>query len=104
MNYPKWWNDTITVYNKYLDNDRIAKFQRKVITGCFYSTRLITNTQNGDILIPSNYGVRVRENKDYVSYMEWTPNEEGKFTFNAGDIIIKGNVEDEIDDGVRGKL
>lgn len=102
MSYPKWWNDTLTVYNKYFDEDRIAHFKRTVVKKAFYTTNLTVNVQSGDLLDVNTYGVRVRKDPNYINSLEWNP-ELDKYTLKADDIIVKGEIEDEIDENIKGK-
>lgn len=104
-NYPEWWNTTITVFNKYEDPaTRKVTWYRTVLENCFYK-----NTGNrivvGETTIEtSNTLCRIPINSAFLEKYEWVDVEDKSkyFTLGAGDIIIKGNVIDDIDEYVAG--
>lgn len=102
-NYAVWWDDTVTVYNGYEDpQTHLKKWYRTVLTGCFYrdigenikinNVELETNTLLCRIPIKDNYM------KPYL----WValPNDEKSryFTLKQGDIVVEGEVTEEIDE------
>ena len=101
--YPIWWDSTLTVYNKYEDKQtNIVKWYRKVVTNCFWK-----NTGNkisiGDTVLETNdIIIRVPKADNFLEKYLWVqkPNDEMKnyFTLGNGDIIVKGEVTDEIDE------
>ena len=88
MNYPKWWNKTLTIYNKSVGEDDEIKYTRQVVTNCFLksSPAYSISGDTGNIKNPTT--VRI-PNCDIV--------------INIGDIIIIGVKEDEIDEYTTGK-
>ena len=104
-NYPEWWNTTVTVFNKYEDPaTRKVTWHRTVLHNCFYK-----NTGNrivvGETTIETNTTLcRIPINKAFLEKYEWVDAVKSKhFTLGAGDIIIKGNVIDDIDEYVAGR-
>lgn len=105
--YPIWWENTITLYNRYQDpvTDLIT-WTPTVIHDCFVkraNNRIIiggTSIETGDKL------VRIRESEDYVTYSKWIelPNDirAKKFTLHLGDLIIFYEVSDVIDEYSKG--
>lgn len=82
--YPEWWNRTVTLYNKYKDENNKVKYNRVVVDGCFVSRGTLKQL-NGTISInDSSYVCRFRYKDD--------------LKINTGDIIITKVVEDEIDE------
>ena len=103
--YPDWWCDTVTLYNKYTAPNGEITWYRTVLTGCFwkYTTdyeRVDNETQMVKVLL-----CRVRKNKKYADCYVWRDlsDKSSRFTFNEGDILIKGKVEDVIDEYTKGK-
>lgn len=102
-NFPAWWGDTITIYNRYEDpQTNLITWTSTIINGCFFK-----NTNNrltvGQTVIESNsIIVRIPENSTYKPYAEWimlgNDNRPGYFTLHQGDIIILGEVQDVIDE------
>lgn len=102
--YPDWWCDTVTLYNKYEAPNKEVTWYRTVLTGCFwkYTTdyeRVDDVTQVTKVLL-----CRVRKNKKYIDCYEWRDlaDKSSRFTFNEGDILIRGKVEDIVDDYLQG--
>jgi hypothetical protein len=104
--YPDWWCDTVTLYNRYEDNVGEITWYRTVLTGCFW--KYITDYNRvGDVTdITKVLLCRVRKSNKYLDCYKWQAlsDKSGKFTFNEGDILIKGKIEDTVDeytDGIR---
>lgn len=102
--YPDWWCDTVTLYNKYEAPNKEVTWYRTVLVGCFwkYTTdyeRVDDVTQVTKVLL-----CRVRKNKKYIDCYEWRElaDKSSRFTFNEGDILIKGKIEDTIDEYTKG--
>ena len=104
--YPEWWNTTITVFNKYEDPaTRRITWYRTVLHNCFWKytgnkivvgeTTLETNT----ILC------RIPHSSAILEKYQWNDmvDKSHYFTLSAGDIIIKGNVTDALDEYVSGQ-
>lgn len=106
MSYPHWWNETITLYNKYFDEDGIARYKRKVLTGCSYGKDIYEEDANGIKKLISLNILRIRKNPDYLNWIKWNEiedkDETEKFTLNMQDIVVIGEVEDEIDEDTKG--
>ena len=104
-NYPEWWNTTVTVFNKYEDpSSRLITWYKTVIHNCFWK-----NTGNkliiGETSIDTNSTMcRIPLHIAFLERYQW--NEEADksshFTLSPGDIIIKGEVEDIIDEYASG--
>ena len=107
-NYPSWWNTTITIYNKYEDpQTNLVTWFRHVVDGAFWK-------YSGDKVIVGNVVLetkdvicRIRKDELFKEKFEWIniPNDEMSqyFTLSQGDIIIKGEVEDEVNEYMSGK-
>lgn len=95
------FNDTCTVYNKYVDSG-IEKWQRTVLTGVFWdsvrgSNFRKTGVENADsvtILIPGFVTV----DRKYVSPKSWQAltGKSSSWTLQPGDTIVKGNISYEV--------
>lgn len=103
--YPVWWDTTITLYNKYEASNGETTWYRTVLIGCFWKyvtdyTRLEDAMHTTKVLL-----CRVRKSNDFLESYEWREND-GRgsyFTFSEGDILIKGEVTDDVDDYIPGK-
>lgn len=106
MSYPAWWNKTVTLYNRFEDGEGVVKWYRTVLPGCFVKTvpALIISGNTGTEKPQAT--VRIRKSENYVPSAEWL-NDESKrnfgFTVQNEDIIVIGNVSDDIDEYESGK-
>lgn len=103
--YPEWWNTTVTLYNKYESSSGEVTWYRTVLKGCFWKyvtdyQRINDATQVTKVLL-----CRVRKNRDFLEDYEWQEisDKSSYFTFTDGDILIKGEVEDTIDEYTKGQ-
>ena len=107
-NYPSWWDQTITVYNKYEDPEtRVITWYKTVLTDCFwkYSDESILV---GSTRIETNQTIcRVPINDAFLEKYLWEQLSEtdkaSHFTFGPGDIIIKGEASDIVNEYVSGQ-
>jgi hypothetical protein len=101
--YGEWWNNTITLYNKFTDptTHKVSWF-RTVIPDCYYE-----HTQNkltvGQAVIASDVSIcRIRVNDAFLNKRAWNElSAEDKaqhFTLSIGDIIVAGEVEFDVDE------
>ena len=102
--YPIWWNTTVTLYNRYEAKNGETTWYRTVLTGCFWKyitdyTRTNDATEMTKVLL-----CRVRKNSNFLVDHEWyaSDDKDTYFTFNEGDILIEGEVDDTIDDYTKG--
>lgn len=106
--YPIWWDTTITIFNKYTDpQTRVVTWYKQVIPGAFWKYAGNKISIN-EITLDSNTIVcRIRKDDRFLEKYQWInlPNDSMKdyFTLGTGDIIVKGEVEDEIDEYTSGK-
>ena len=105
--YPDWWNKTVTIYNKFTDpQTKVVKWYRTVIDGTFWKYIGEKIAVGRTILETNNTICRIRKDSRYLPKHEWIkiPNDEMKnyFTLAPGDIIVKDNVDDEIQEYVSG--
>lgn len=107
-NYPEWWNETITVYNKHIDpiTDMVTWY-RTVIPDCFWKEAGIKVVVGSTVIDTNSVICRIRVNENFISAGEWgktTPEQRSEhFTLQPGDIIVKGEVEDTIDEYTAGQ-
>lgn len=104
-NYPEWWNTTVTLYNQSKDSKGEVTWYRTVHEGCFwgYAThynRVDNVTEMTKVLI-----CRIRKSSDFLEDFEWQASSQKAdyFTFNEDDILVRGEVDDEIDEYTDGK-
>ena len=106
-NYAIWWDDTVTVYNKYQDNvTHLIKWYRTVLTNCFYKS-VGENIQINNVELDTNSILcRIPIKSNYMKPYLWNalPNDEKAdyFTLKQGDIIVEGEVDEDIDEYTSG--
>lgn len=101
--YPQWWDTTVTIYNKYFDpvSDMITWY-RHVVTGAFWKYTgdkiSIANVTLGSYDITC----RIRKDPAFMENFEWVnlpaDVKPDYFTLNRNDILVKGEVSDEINE------
>lgn len=100
-NYPKWWDATITLYNKYINPDtKETSWYRHILENCFWKD---TNNREiiQDMVLETNYIIcRIPKNDLYLPRYEWVNLEDKSqnFTFGVGDILVDGSIEEDIDE------
>ena len=105
--YPKWFDDTITLYNKFVDpSDKKTKWYRHVITDCFYQ-HTVEKVTVGKTTIDSNSSIcRIRVSDNFVDKKSWNnltdDEKKEKFTLSAGDIIVAEEVDFEVNEYATG--
>ena len=107
-NYPSWWDTTITIYNKYEDaQTNLVSWFRHVVDGAFWK-------YSGNKVVVGNVALetkdiicRIRKDERFKEKHEWiaVPNDSmsNYFTLSQGDIIVKGEVDDTINEYQSGK-
>ena len=102
-NYPIWWNTTITVYNKFIDPiTQVVTWYKRSINRCFWQY-VKDNMTVGDTVLETNRTIcRIREDDFFKEKHLWiglpADQKENFYTLSQGDIIVKGKVDDEIDE------
>lgn len=105
--YPKWWDTTLTIYNKYenkLTNQ--ITWYRSVVTDCFWKDAGNKVTVNDVVLESNNIIARIPEQENFREKYLWVdiPSDQkgNYFTLGEGDIVVKGEVTDEINEYQKG--
>lgn len=106
-NYPQWWDTTLTIYNRYEDKmTQVVTWFRHTVENCFWKYTGNTVNIGQTILATKDIICRVPEQEDFLERYQWEqlPNDEMSdyFTISPEDIIIKGNVDDVIDEYTKG--
>lgn len=106
-NYPVWWDTTITIYNKFEDSQtHVIKWYRTVIYNAFWKYIHDKMTVGNETIEVEKIVCRIRQNEKFIEKYQWIsiPNDMmgNYFTLGRGDIIIKGEVLDEIDEYTSG--
>ena len=102
-NYPSWWDQTLTVYNKYTDpQTKLITWHRHVIDRSFWKYVGEKVHINNTIIETKDIICRIPKREDFIEKYKWVqlPNDEmaNYFTLGENDIIIKGEVDDTIDE------
>lgn len=105
-NYPLWWNNTITIYNKHIDSStNIITWYKTVIPRCFWKST--GNKVNiGTVMLDTESVIcRIPENPGFLPKGEWDSCEfkESHFTIGIGDLVFFGELLDEINEYSTGK-
>lgn len=101
--YADWWDDTITLYNKYIDPvSKKVTWYRHVIPDCFYK-HTIEKITVGNTTIDSNVTIcRIRVSDKFIDKKTWMSLDSSEraelFTLSVGDIIVADAIDFEIDE------
>lgn len=106
-NYPSWWNTTVTVYNRYEDaQTNIVTWYRHVVEGAFWKYTGNKVVVDKTVLETKDIICRLRKDDAFREKQDWIkiPNDQMStyFTLSQGDIIVKGEVDDVIDEYTAG--
>ena len=106
-NYAEWWDDTVTVYNKWEDpQTRRISWYRTILTDCFYKDVGENVKINNVDLETDNILCRIPIKDNYMKPYLWValPNDQKGdfFTLKQGDIIVEGEVLEDIDEYTQG--
>lgn len=105
--YPIWWNTTVTIYNKYEDpQTNLVTWFKHTVEGCFWKDISDKVKVGQTVLATDNIVCRIPEQESFKERYEWIslPNDEMAeyFTLGVGDIIVKGAIDEDIDEYVTG--
>lgn len=102
--YPEWWCTTVTVYNKTEDKQtHVVTWYSHIVSGVFWKYAGDKVTIGNVTLDTNNIVCRLRRDDDNFreSYLwQALPNDQKSnvYTLQPGDIIVKGEVTDIIDE------
>ena len=101
--FGSWWDTTITIYNKYTDaQTQLVTWHRHVVNNCFWKYSGTKVTINNVVLDTKDIICRIPVNDAFLEKHEWAavPNDQmsNYFTLGQGDIIVKGEVDDVINE------
>lgn len=105
--FPVWWDSTVTIYNKYEDpQTQVITWFKSVVSDCFWHLQGST-VAVGDVTIDSKSIIcRIPKCDNYMDKQDWLnlPNDEMSeyFTLGQGDIIVKGECTEDIDEYTKG--
>lgn len=101
--YPVWWDKTLTIFNKYEDRTTNQIFWFKhVVNNAFWKEAGNKITINNVELGTNEIICRIRKDSTFLENYQWaeltTEEKSSHFTLNEGDIIVKGEVTDNINE------
>jgi len=105
--YPVWWDTTVTVYNKHTDpQTQVVTWYRHTVEDCFWNN-VHDKVTLGDTTLETDKTIcRLRENSSFKEKYVWVnlpaDVKENFFTLGQGDIIIRGEVDDVVDEYTSG--
>lgn len=107
-NYPNWWDTSVTIFNKFQDpQTQIVRWYKSVLSNCFWKNVGNKVTVGQTVLETNNIICRIPKNELYRENYVWIqlPNDQKAefFTLSPGDIIVKGVVQDDINEYVSGQ-
>lgn len=101
--YPSWWNTTVTLFNKYEDpTTQLVSWYKTKIDGCFWSN-IHDRVKIGKTVLETDGVIcRIRKDDRYLELEQWLSlpidKKSDYFTLSYQDIVIKGEIEDTIDE------
>lgn len=101
--YGQWWDDTITLYNKYIDpTTKRVTWYSHVLTDCFYK-HMVEKLTVGKTTIDTDTTIcRIRVSDNFIDKKSWMKLSDAerheKFTLGVGDIIVAEETDFEIDE------
>ena len=101
--YPEWWNQTLTIYNKFTNPEtRVVTWYKTVVEKCFWKYTGNKLTVGETTIETDTTLCRIPKDTKYIDKHEWEelPDEQKSayFTLGPGDIIVKGEVEDVVNE------
>ena len=106
-NYPVWWEDTITLYNKYQDKQtNIVTWYKTILYNCFWKATG-NKVSVGNVEIDTTSLIcRIPKDDKFLKIPDWEklPNDKmsNYFTLRQGDIVVLGAVDDNINEYQKG--
>ena len=107
MGYPIWWDTSLTIYNQFKDpQTKVVHWYRNVVHKCFWKSTG-NKVTIGQVELDTNSTLcRIPKDDRFLERYVWEalPNDQMPkfFTLGPGDIIVKGEVNDVIDETVKG--
>lgn len=106
--YPLWWETTITVFNKFEDaQTHVVRWYKTIVTDCFWQLSGNQVLVGAVELNSKSVLCRIPEDSRFLERYAWEqiPNDQmaNYFTLGQGDIIVRGEVDDVIDEYVAGR-
>ena len=101
--YPEWWETTLTIYNKFTDpQTQVVRWYKTVVEGAFWKYVGEKINIGNTVFETNNIICRIRKDDRFLEKHQWlnVPNDQMSkyFTLAKGDIIVKGEVDDEINE------
>ena len=104
-NYPIWWDKTITIFNRYDDpTTRQVSWYKTTVSNVFIKNVGDKIVVDNAILETDNTICRIPENAKFLEKYQWIEldDKSTSFTLGVGDLIVFGEVSDEINEYVSG--
>lgn len=108
--FPIWWDSTVTLYNRYEDpTTQLVTWYRTTLSDCFWKTNVLTTYDRTDSVRGYTNSIicRIPKSNDYYSAYEWkrlnNNDRSNSFTLQTGDILVNGDVDDDINEYVKGQ-
>lgn len=89
------FNSTITLYNLFASSDGDI-WKKTVLQNCFARVEIIKSVSGNELSMASSFTVRIPASESYLPYENWAAANCVGWTLRAGDIVVIGEVRDEI--------
>ena len=94
-------NSDLTIYNKYIDSStRSERYQKTAILGVEWENKKGSNAiRSGGMAAANQATIFIPFPGHLDTYLEpiaWVSSKSGRWTLQIGDIVVRGNVSDEI--------
>lgn len=101
--YPIWWENTVTIYNKYTDpTTQVVTWYRTVLTDCFWSLQGTKITISDVVLDSKSALCRIPKSDKFLERKDWNAlsadQKVNYFTIGQSDIVVNGEVDDVINE------
>ena len=106
--YPVWWDTQLTIFNKYEDpQTQVVTWYKTVVSDCFWKYTGDKVSVNDVTIETNNIICRIPKQDNFLEYYQWVLQTNDAmanyFTLRPGDIIVKGEVADTINEYQSGK-
>ena len=106
-NYPIWWEDTITIYNRYENKQtQLVTWHKTVITNCFWKSSGNRVKIDDTVLDTDSLICRIPKDARYLNPKDWENLSNDVmgdyFTLKQNYIVVRGNIDENIDEYTKG--
>lgn len=101
------WNKTVTLYNKFEDQNGQISWYRHCLKNCFVKRTVKKANVGGTQTAKFDYIIRIPKQSNYLPAFDWVKIAEslkGEYiTLQGGDLIVLGDISEEINEYANGE-